>query len=91
MALKAAFFHEVTMFHPMRPLVRWSSVEKRFARRNGGSNEVEAVIPNARFLVTAAMAEMGYSVSIHLALGIMGAYNCRISDRPLRCTPDTFV
>lgn len=62
MALKAAFFHEVTMFHPMRPLVRWSSVEKRFARRNGGSKEVDAVIPNARFLVTAAMAEMGCSV-----------------------------
>jgi hypothetical protein len=27
-------------------------VEKRFASRNGGSNEVDAVIPKARFVVT---------------------------------------
>lgn len=58
-ALNAAFFHDVTMFHPTRPPVKWSNVEKRFASRNGGSNDVDDVIPNARFLVTAAMAEMG--------------------------------
>ena len=59
MALKAAFFHEVTIFHPNRPSVRWSRVENRFARRKGGSKDVEAVIANARFLVTAAIAEIG--------------------------------
>ena len=59
MALKAAFFHDVTMFHPMRPLVKWSRVEKRFASKKGGSKEVDAVMPKARCLVTAAMAEMG--------------------------------
>jgi hypothetical protein len=36
----------------MRPFVTWSKVEKRFASRNGGSNEVDAVIPKARFVVT---------------------------------------
>lgn len=59
MALKADFFHEVTMFQPMRPLVMWSRVERRLARRKGGSNEVDAVMAKVRFLVTAAMAEMG--------------------------------
>ena len=43
---------EIYTFHPTRPLVRWSSVENRFASRNGGSNDVDAVIPNARFFVT---------------------------------------
>jgi len=52
MALNAAFFHDVTMFQPIRPLVRWSSVENRLASRNGGSKVVLAVMPNARFLVT---------------------------------------
>lgn len=59
MALKAAFFHEVTMFQPIRPLVKWSRVLNRFARRKGGSNEVDAVIPKARLVVTAAIAEIG--------------------------------
>ena len=36
----------------MRPFVTWSKVEKRFASRKGGSNEVDAVIPKARFVVT---------------------------------------
>jgi hypothetical protein len=31
MALNAAFFQEVTMFQPMRPFVKWSKVENRFA------------------------------------------------------------
>jgi hypothetical protein len=47
------------MFHPKRPPVRWSRVENRLARRNGGSKEVDAVIANERFFVTAAMAEIG--------------------------------
>lgn len=71
-ALNAAFFHEVTIFQPKRPFVRWSRVEKRLARRKGGSNEVDAVIPNVRFLVTAAIADSGYivySVRVILALG----------------------
>ena len=32
---------------------------KRFASRNGGSNEVEAVIAKLRFFVTAAIADIG--------------------------------
>lgn len=36
----------------MRPLVTWSRVEKRFASKKGGSNEVDAVMPKASFVVT---------------------------------------
>lgn len=57
--MKAAFFQDVTMFQPILPLVKWSSVENRFARRKGGSKEVDAVMPKARFFVTAAMAVIG--------------------------------
>ena len=53
------FFHDVTMFHPMRPFAMWSRVEKRLASRNGASKDVDAVMPKERFLVTAAMAEIG--------------------------------
>lgn len=60
--MKAAFFHEVTIFHPIRPLVKWSNEENRLARRNGGSKEVDAVMANDRFLVTAAIALMGFIV-----------------------------
>lgn len=35
----------------------WSSVEKRLASKNGGSNVVHEVIPNAKLSVTAAMAD----------------------------------
>jgi hypothetical protein len=59
MALNAAFFQEVTMFQPIRPLVKRPSVLKRLANRKGGSKDVEAVIPNARLLVTAAIAVIG--------------------------------
>lgn len=59
MALKADFFQPVTMFQPIRPWVKWSNVENRFASRKGGSKDVDAVIPKARFLVTAAIAEIG--------------------------------
>lgn len=52
------------MFQPMRPFVRWSNVEKRLARRKGGSKEVDAVMPKARFLVTAAIADMGMVGSV---------------------------
>lgn len=48
------------MFQATRPLVRWSSVDKRLARRNGGSKDVDAVTPKVKFLVTAAMADIGY-------------------------------
>jgi hypothetical protein len=51
----------------MRPFVTWSKVEKRFASRNGGSNEVDAVIPKANFFVT-------YEANItsqHIGLDIM--------------------
>lgn len=58
-ALNAVFFHPVTMFQPTRPCVKWSKVENRLASKNGGSKDVEAVIPKAKFLVTAAIAEMG--------------------------------
>ena len=58
--MNAAFFQEVTMFQPIRPFVRWSRVENRLASRKGGSKEVDAVIPNASLLVTAAIALMGY-------------------------------
>lgn len=59
-ALNAAFFHDVTIFQPNRPWVKWSRLENLFARRNGGSKDVEAVIAKLKFLVTAAMAEMGF-------------------------------
>lgn len=65
MALNADFFHPVTIFQPIRPLVRWSRVEKRLARRKGGSKEVDAVIPNAKFFVTAAIADIGCEAGQH--------------------------
>lgn len=46
------------MFHPNRPWVKWSRVENLFASRKGGSNDVDAVIANDKFLVTAAIAEI---------------------------------
>lgn len=58
-ALAADSFHEVTMFHPNRPPVRWSNVENLFATTYGASYEVEVVIANPRFLVTDAMADIG--------------------------------
>lgn len=66
MALNADFFQEVTIFQPMRPSVIWSRVENRFARTNGDSKDVDTVIPNVRFLVTVAIAVMGYSSSATL-------------------------
>lgn len=39
-------------YQPIRPPVRWSRVEKRFASRNGGSNDVLAVMPKDKFFVT---------------------------------------
>jgi hypothetical protein len=50
--------------HPMRPFVTWSKVENRFASRKGGSNEVDAVIPKAKLVVTAAIAEIGMVGSV---------------------------
>jgi hypothetical protein len=64
MALNAAFLYEVTMFHPKRPCVIWSSVENRLASRNGTSEEVDEVIAKVRCFVTAAIAEMGIDGSV---------------------------
>lgn len=47
------------MFQPNRPFVKWSRVENRLAKRKGCSKEVEAVIAKDKFLVTAAIAEIG--------------------------------
>jgi hypothetical protein len=55
----------------MRPFVTWSRVEKRFASRNGGSKEVDAVMPKANFFVT-------YKAKIasqHIGLVIMLGFN----------------
>jgi len=83
------------MFQPIRPPVKWSSVEKRFARRKGGSKEVEAVIPKARFLVTAAMALMGYDtsgISMKASLSFRkSTYDRRVCHRPLRCPSDAVI
>jgi len=44
------------MFHPIRPLVRWSRVDIRRANANGGSYVVENVTPKPSRSVTAAIA-----------------------------------
>lgn len=67
-ALNAAFLYEVTMFHPNRPCVIWSSVENRLASRNGASEEVDEVMAKVRCFVTAAMAEMGCAVNVSSVL-----------------------
>jgi len=53
-----------TQYLPILPLVKWSNEEKRFARRKGGSKDVEAVMAKDRFFVTAAMALMGIVGSV---------------------------
>lgn len=58
-AFAADSFHEVTIFHPNRPPVKWSKVENLFATMYGASYEVEVVIANPKFLVTEAIAEIG--------------------------------
>ena len=50
----------MTMFQPKRPWVKWSKVENLLASKKGGSNEVDAVMAKLKFLVTAAMAVMGW-------------------------------
>ena len=53
----------------------WSKVEKRFASRKGGSNEVDAVIPKAKFVVTyIAKSESQQSVSETILFP--AAYRC---------------
>lgn len=92
MALKAAFLYEVTIFQPTRPFVKWSSVEKRFASRKGCSDEVEAVMPKAKFLVTAAIAVMGFPrVSIASIARPRYTYDGRVRHRPLRCPSNTLI
>lgn len=96
MALNAVFFHPVTMFQPTRPWVKWSKLENRFASKKGGSKDVEAVIPKAKFFVTAAMAEMGcLTVSDFRTTHVQGptrrTHNGRIRHRPLGSSSDTVV
>lgn len=85
------------MFQPMRPRVKWSRVENRFASKKGGSKDVDAVMPKARFLVTAAIAEIGYIVASdsHDALPRRpvrtGTYDGRIGHWPLSRSPDAIV
>ena len=64
----------------MRPFVTWSKVEKRFASRKGGSNDVDAVIPKARLVVTAAIAEIGMVGSV---IGHCAALRIQSSRLPL--------
>lgn len=55
------------------------------------------MIPNARFLVTAAMVDIGYTELVSPRTLIMPGsmswktYNSRISHGPLRSSPDTFI
>jgi len=65
-------------YHPMRPLVRWSSVERRLARRNGGSKVVLAVIPNARFFVTSKKSVEQFSDAIVVLSQLT---SCHCTDR----------
>lgn len=53
----------------MRPFVTWSKVENRFASRKGGSNEVDAVIPKAKFVVT-YVAKGKVSNVVHTPYGL---------------------
>lgn len=52
-------FHDVTIFQPNRPPVRWSRVENLFATTYGASYEVEVVMANPKFWVTDAIAVIG--------------------------------
>ena len=55
----------------------WSKVEKRFASRKGGSNEVDAVIPKARFFVTYEAKSLRQRiVSVIVLLHILISYRC---------------
>lgn len=73
MALNAAFFQDVTMFQPTRPPVKWSRVDNLLASRKGGSNEVDAVMAKVKFLVTAAMALIGYWTTLALLFSSLGS------------------
>lgn len=64
------------------------------ARRNGGSKEVEEVMPKAKFLVTAAMAVMGCGKSEKCRRDGRkrnGIYNGRIRNRPLRSPSNALI
>lgn len=61
------------------------------ASRNGGSKDVEAVMPKARFLVTAAIAEMGCSSQLLKSEVIDRTHDGRVSHRPLCGSADTVV
>jgi hypothetical protein len=55
----------------MRPFVTWSKVEKRFASRNGGSKEVDAVIPKASFFVTYGAKIKSQHIGFEIMLGLV--------------------
>ena len=83
--------------HPMRPFVTWSKVEKRFASRKGGSNEVDAVIPKAKLVVT-YVAKSESQQSISETIRFLVAYRCHCGDGdrwvghwPLCCSSNTIV
>jgi hypothetical protein len=67
------------MFQPNRPFVRWSRVDARRAKANGGSYVVENVAAKPRCSVTAAMAGMTRSGSL---LGIWTASRSAVSGPP---------
>lgn len=52
------------MFQPMRPFVRWSSVDILRAKGYGCSNETLAVTPKPRCSVAAAIAGISCSGSL---------------------------
>ena len=91
-AFAADSFHEVTIFHPNRPPVRWSKVENLFATTYGASYEVEVVIANPRFLVTDAIAEIGWYISSATQLDPRNrllTYNRRVSHGILSAVPNS--
>jgi hypothetical protein len=53
-------------------------VEKRFAKRKGGSNVVLAVMPKERRFVTAAIAEIGYITCISFVVIMMGVKDLQL-------------
>lgn len=70
--MDADAFQDVTIFQPNLPPVKWSRVENRFATTYGASYDVDVVIANPKFLVTEAMAVIGYnhplSAQLHIQL-----------------------
>lgn len=67
---------------------------KRFASKNGGSKDVEAVIAKARFFVTAAIAEIGFTWSAAISMwqtSYLETDNCGVGHGPLCCPSDAVI